>query len=168
MTKELSNCCHTPISTHSADEGTCYYTCTKCKKACDVSGSEEHDALYKAFAEVTRDNEKDWEERNWDSSEGQTHLCERCEYPTDIALQHTCGLSNMVGNIGTISSKWSTQRRHLALLHTHGVNIYDIIDSAYLTGLEATRGDVRRKFYQMGYDEAMTECKKSISKEINK
>lgn len=35
-TKELSNCCKAPVHVHSADEGTSYYECKACWRACDL------------------------------------------------------------------------------------------------------------------------------------
>ena len=34
--KELSNCCGAEVATISHNEGTCYYECHKCHKACDI------------------------------------------------------------------------------------------------------------------------------------
>ena len=49
MKKELSNCCGAPITTISHDEGTCYYECHKCKKACDIRQEKCTCVMFKTF-----------------------------------------------------------------------------------------------------------------------
>ncbi len=36
----FSNCCHTPVRLHQADEGTNCYVCTKCDKPCDLASAK--------------------------------------------------------------------------------------------------------------------------------
>lgn len=41
MNKSLSNCCHAPLKINSGNEGTSFYYCSKCEKACDPAIDKE-------------------------------------------------------------------------------------------------------------------------------
>jgi hypothetical protein len=64
--KEISNCCKAPLITHSSDEGTGYYECSSCHKACDAAVEEQ----IKETVEWRRD-----------CSNGQEHIpeCQGCD-----------------------------------------------------------------------------------------
>lgn len=63
--KELSNCCITPAEVNCADEGTCFYMCTKCEKACDVHvrGDKTFEEIKVNHFEDRLDMVEEWEKK---------------------------------------------------------------------------------------------------------
>lgn len=50
----VSRCCKKPVFVHSADEGTAYYVCKACHRACDTIDDEFFkDDVYDTLARVS-------------------------------------------------------------------------------------------------------------------